>query len=205
MRRADSLEKTLTLGGIGGRRRRGRQRMRWREAWRAAIHGVAKSRTRLSDWTELTEPEAVWWRKRAGLVTSSSRTERKNGHENQRAQCRGSLLSGSTALSKRGAAGSKVRETEETRTVDASAASVWRPAWLRPSLPIGWTQPGTSRGNWVGARPAGCEMRVSAGRQIAGLEGRTEDTCRLAGAILSTLENCVLGYGSEGSGTVQSS
>ena len=86
IRRVDSLEKTVMLGGIGGRRRRGRQRMRWldgitdskdvslselwelvmdREAWRAAIHGIEKSRTRLIDRTELTELKP--WRPQCSL------------------------------------------------------------------------------------------------------------------------------------------
>ena len=94
MRRVDSLEKTLMLGGIRGRRRRGQQRMRWldgitdlvgmslsklwelvmdREAWHAVIHGVTKSWTRLSDWTELKKRVVICHPAKKPLLSNTGR------------------------------------------------------------------------------------------------------------------------------------
>lgn len=124
-----------------------------------------------------------------GLLTSSSRTEGKNGHENQRAQCRRSRLSESTALYKRGAAGLKVRETEETRTMDASPASL-RTACLAPPLSPYWLSPTRNLPRELDGipqvRPPGCES-VQTGRSQVWRAGRkipvTEGEHRTAKAL----------------------
>ena len=123
MWRVDSLEKTLLLGGIGGRRRRGRQRMRWldditdsmdvglselremvmdREAWHAAIHGVAKSWTRLSDWTELNRTE--------GIKRTMSQTLQ---------------ITGGRALQEEGTAGAEDLRHEDGRVWSRNKESTW--------------------------------------------------------------------------------
>ena len=110
MQRVDSLEKTLMLGGIGGRRR-GRQRMRWldgitnsmdmslselrelvmdREAWHAAVHGVAKCWTRLSDWTELIPSTELWDYRYAPASLQFSLVPRKQTGVRMRAGAEGS-------------------------------------------------------------------------------------------------------------------
>ena len=152
MRRVDSLENTLMLGGTGGRRRRGRQRMRWldgvtasmdmslselrefmtdREAWHAAIHGVAKSRTRLSDWTELN-----WKALRESLVKSVSGSVPQEGCLRTSIQCK---INGQNGYMLQFMGSQRVRQDWVTEmnwtelTACEISAIVW---WLEHSLAL---------------------------------------------------------------------
>ena len=167
MRRADSSEKTLMLGGAGGGRRRGRQKMRWlggitdlmsmslsklrefvldREAWCAAIHGVAKSWTRLSDWTELnwalTKPMTKHWPhfQHAYLPRPCSGV----APETQQLECSPTHACSTQVALGRGRLFREAGHPSQSRCVTLPASSS-QPAWVR----LTYLSIRGLRGHWV--------------------------------------------------------